>query len=386
MNSPKIISKIEDLPETLWYPQKGSKNITDLYRGQPVAESIAPKDIRPEKLVCMLEDLNKEETPLYERLPGVTGALLDHWQQILIRFQQTETEQEEDFTGQAHAARKQYFLKLAKSPASPDFHYINEARIRENAAKDAKNQLAQQIAIIEKNSESLEEKVFEALGGEFGRQDIKRVLNALIGQSLTIGQVYKALLPQLVTGRAVIGCELIEPEEITAPTKQGIEKETQGEQQDTAAPHTKTAEERRQEKMASIHKKLRAIQKKDSHKRKGREEEQPQAKITSAQAVIQRLSDMNFQQAEVLMHGDFLIQQDESGAFVLSYTHPLSEHIDQPIRIVTMGIKDLSPAHAREYEKNIGKSRSLNIYGQIIQRLHLDKEVHDIVINPYAIY
>ncbi|MCI5119627.1 MAG: hypothetical protein D3908_00205 [Candidatus Electrothrix sp. AUS4] len=108
--------------------------------------------------------------------------------------------------------------------------------------------------------------------------------------------------------------------------------------------------------------------------------------MASAQAVIQRLSDMNFQQAEVLVHGDFLIQQEESGAFVLSYAHPLSEHIDQPVRIVTMGIKDLSPAHAREYEKNIGKPKSLNIYGQVIQRLNLDKEIHNIVINPYAIY
>ncbi|MCI5119625.1 MAG: hypothetical protein D3908_00195 [Candidatus Electrothrix sp. AUS4] len=193
MSTPKIITQIEELPDTLWYPQKGSKNITDLYRVQPVAESIAPKDIQPEKLVCMLEDLSKEETPLYERLPGVTGASQDHWQQILIRFQHAEAEQEEDFTGQAHASRKQYFLKLVKNPASPDFHYINEARIRENATKDAKNQLAQQITIIEKNSESLEEKVFEALGGEFGRQDIKRVLNALIRQSLTIGQIYKTL-------------------------------------------------------------------------------------------------------------------------------------------------------------------------------------------------
>ncbi|MCI5119626.1 MAG: hypothetical protein D3908_00200 [Candidatus Electrothrix sp. AUS4] len=53
----------------------------------------------------------------------------------------------------------------------------------------------------------------------------------------------------------MIGCEVIEPGEITPPTKQE-------EQQKTTAPHEKTAEERRQEKIASIHKKLREIQKK----------------------------------------------------------------------------------------------------------------------------
>ena len=95
---------------------------------------------------------------------------------------------------------------------------------------------------------------------------------------------------------------------------------------------------------------------------------------------------MNFQQSEVLIYGDFLINKDDTGAFVLSLEHPLSAYYERPIRLMTMGIKKVSPSYEGEYEKNIGKFKSLNIYGQVTQRLNPDKGIYDIVINPYAIY
>ncbi|WP_339133282.1 MAG: hypothetical protein WGN25_12355 [Candidatus Electrothrix sp. GW3-4] len=390
MNSPKIISKIEDLPETLWYPQKGSKNITDLYRGQPVAESIAPKDIRPEKLVCMLEDLNKEETPLYERLPGVNGASLEHWQQILIRLQQTDIAQDADLDGQPHAFRKRYFLKMAQAPGLPDFHYTNETRIRENALKGAENSLTERMRIetAERDIEYLATKIFGALEGEIGKQDIRKVITALINQSPSIGQVYKELLPKLVENRAMIGCEIIAPGEIASQAGQDSKLTAKETEKNEPLKRAETAEEKRQAKIVSLQNKLKKIQNKDTPKREERAEaeQQRQTKIASVQSIIRRLSEMSFQQAEVLVYGDFFINKNASGAFVLSYKHPLSDYVDQPVRIVTMGIKGLSPSYKGEYEKNIGRFKSLNIYGQVTQRLNLDKGIYDIVINPYAIY
>jgi hypothetical protein len=91
----------------------------------------------------------------------------------------------------------------------------------------------------------------------------------------------------------------------------------------------------------------------------------------------------------VLIEGNFLIEKEGNDFYKLSMKHPVSELLPTTSSIhitCSIPINKIESSFSGNYNKSIGTSIPLNIYGKIWRPINLAQDIHELSITPLAVY
>jgi len=92
---------------------------------------------------------------------------------------------------------------------------------------------------------------------------------------------------------------------------------------------------------------------------------------------------------KVLVKGNFKIEAD-GDSYKYVYTHPVNEYITDKAEHVIISVRipknSLAPDFQTLYEKSLGESRPLNIYGSVWRPISRKDNIWEFQIKPLAVY
>ncbi len=345
----KIIQKIEDLPEQFLTEKP------QFYRG-------ALRSILSHRASIDASELpNTIWVPTQDR-----PSRFDHFKEILVSLQdlieeeEKEQEKEENFADLAdksESGRQQYFQALQQIN---DFNYANEISIREAFNGVFKESILINLIqeILVEDDPSARTKIRDIVGANAGSEEISKWVTEQVSTGASLEEMLSRLLEYLLEQRQVIvGLEVLDPKDIDAKHTEKLERE-----------------------LAAIQNRLKFTLQQDEV-----EQKRDELRRQSVHRIITKLSAEDLKGRQVLIYGKFKIERNDDN-LVFRYRHPVSSLFGRRVSICTLGIpsSDLSPP--KIFEKSIGSTMILRMYGEIFQPLNTTDKLCELTLRVIAIY